>query len=56
MTVSPEGLPYRRYRRPVENRRVLVEPPLGEVGRLLAENVRRRSQYRHDFQGRSLPS
>jgi hypothetical protein len=54
MIVTPEGLSYRRYRAPQENRRVLVEPPLAEAGPLAAENVRRRQQSSYDFQGRSL--
>ena len=33
---------------------MLVEPPLAEAGRTIAENVQRRSRYSYDFQGRSL--
>ncbi len=55
MSVQPDGLRYRRYRAPQEDRRVLIEPPLGEAGRLANENVQRRGQCAHDFQGRTLP-
>ncbi len=33
---------------------MLVEPPLAEAGRTIAEHVQRRSRYSYDFQGRSL--
>ncbi len=55
MTVSPEGLSYHRYRAPQENGRVLMEPPLAEAGRVVAENLRRRAGASYDFQGRGLP-
>jgi hypothetical protein len=44
----------RSFLAPRENRTAVIEPPLEDVGRLLAENVRRRAESHYDFQGKSL--
>ena len=38
MPIGSEGLSYRRYRVPREDRRVLVEPPLAQVDRTVRKN------------------
>ena len=45
---QPAALP------PRENRALLVEPPLEDVGGLVAENVAKRDRHDYDFHGRSL--
>ena len=54
MSVCTHELQYRRLRAPEEDRGILVDPPLAEMGPVVDENVRRISEYDYDCQGRSL--
>jgi len=54
MTAQPIELQYRPLRAPREDRTALIEPPLGDVGLLVDENVRLRAQADYDLQGRRL--
>ena len=54
MTTGRGQLDYRHFSAPRENGTALVDPPPGEVGRMLAENARLAAQSDYDVQGRSL--
>ena len=54
MPIGLEGLTYRRYRVPREDRRVLAEPPLAEVDGTIRENLRLQAEANYDVQGRAL--
>ena len=44
MTSGPSPLQYRRLRAPREDRSALIEPPLGEVGAMVAANIAERAE------------
>ncbi|MCE9546525.1 MAG: hypothetical protein K8T25_13545 [Planctomycetia bacterium] len=54
MSLASEMLHYRRLAAPRQDRSVLVQPPFGELGSLLAGNIARGKSSAIDLQGRTL--
>jgi hypothetical protein len=54
MALSTTSVEFRQFRAPRANRSALVEPPLPEIGGVVANNVQLHQQQDYDFQGRSL--
>jgi hypothetical protein len=54
MPSEADPVKYRSLRAPRANRSAVIEPPLDEVGSLLARNIGQRGQYEGDLHGLSL--